>query len=151
MKIEDMLKGKKERLLGLVRSNSTPSTIALGLSIGVFIGFLPLYGFHLLIVLLVAMCFPGTNKVAMIAGTGVTMPVTAPFVYWVSYAAGRALTGGKTPPLTIEGIKRISFGDLHSMYSVLFYGCLVLGTITAISVYLAALYSVRAIRKGGTP
>jgi len=60
--------GIKNRLSDLFKTHNTPHEIALGVAVGVFIGFTPLYGLHLFIVLLFALIIPDMNKIAMLIG-----------------------------------------------------------------------------------
>ncbi len=54
----------KQRFLSLLKMNNTPEEIALGVSLGVFIGVTPLYGFHTLMVILFALAVKKANKIA---------------------------------------------------------------------------------------
>ncbi len=73
-----------ERLLSL---NDTPHDIALGLALGIYVGFLPLMGVQMAVVLVVVLPFRKANKVAAIAGVWISNPVTViplyAFIYWV--------------------------------------------------------------------
>jgi uncharacterized protein len=140
-------KNIKKIFLHLIQSNSGPHEIALGVAIGVFIGFLPLYGLHTAMVVVIALLIPHTNRIGMLLGINVTMPFTAPFVYWASYCVGRFLTGDKVPALTIANIKGLGLSDIPSMYYALFYGCVVLGAVCAALFYAMAFYAVKALKK----
>lgn len=137
----------KKIFLQLIQSNSGPHEIALGVAIGVFIGFLPLYGLHTAMVIVIALLIPHTNRIGMLLGINVTMPITAPFVYWASYCVGRFLTGDKVPALTIANMKQLGLTDIPSMYYALFYGCVVLGAASAAVFYAGTFYAVRLAKR----
>jgi uncharacterized protein (TIGR03546 family) len=137
----------KVEILRLLKSNSGPNEIALGIALGVIIGFLPFYGLHTVIVLGIAMLIPHTNRIAMLIGMNVTIPPTAPFVYWASYSVGRFLLGNKAPALNIESIKSLTMSDIPGLFYTLFYGCIVLGMVCAVAAYFATYYFVAGIKK----
>lgn len=147
-RIKQKVKRKiKLEILRLLKSNSGPNEIGLGIAIGVIIGFLPLYGLHTIMVLIIAMLIPHTNRIAMFVGINVTIPPTAPFVYWASYCVGRFLLGNKAPALNIENMKSLTMSDIPGMFYTLFYGCVVLGMGCAVAAYFATYYFVAAIKK----
>ncbi|MGI6393189.1 MAG: DUF2062 domain-containing protein [bacterium] len=71
----------------LVSLNDSPHSVAFGLALGVFIGFLPIMGIQMAVVLLFAFPFKKANKVAAVAGVWITNPVTVipiyAFIYWI--------------------------------------------------------------------
>jgi uncharacterized protein len=71
----------------LVCLNDSPHAIALGLSLGIFVGFLPLMGVQMAVVLAFAIPFRKANKFSAIAGVWISNPVTViplyAFIYWV--------------------------------------------------------------------
>ncbi len=71
----------------LVHLDASPHSVALGLALGIFIGFLPIMGIQMAVVLLFSMPFKRANKVAAVSGVWVSNPLTvAPiyfFIYWV--------------------------------------------------------------------
>jgi uncharacterized protein len=72
-----------QRLLSL---NDSPHDIALGLALGIYVGFLPLMGIQMAVVLVVAIPFRKANKVAAVAGVWISNPLTViplyAFIYW---------------------------------------------------------------------
>lgn len=136
----------RDKFLHLLKSNSSPHEVALGVAIGVFIGFLPFYGLHTIMVLFIALLIPHTNRIGMLLGINVTMPITAPFVYWAGYSVGRGLTGGKAPAVTIESMRKVTMGDIPEMFYALFFGCVVLGMLSAVVFYAVTFYVAKAIK-----
>lgn len=74
----------------LLSLNDSPHDIALGLSLGMFIGFLPIMGIQMAVVLVFVLPFRKANKIAAVAGVWVTNPLTVipiyAFIYWVGTA-----------------------------------------------------------------
>jgi len=75
------------RLYGIIHQNDSPHRIALGMGVGLFIGFLPIMGIQMMTVLLLSLVFRRLNKIAALGGVQVTNYFTAiplySFVYWV--------------------------------------------------------------------
>ena len=137
----------KKVLVDLFRQNSTPGGIALGLAVGAFIGILPLYGLHTLLVIVAALIVRPANKVAILLGTNVSLFPTVPFITWAGYEIGRLILWGKFEPLTGAYFKDISFQKIVSHYLPLFLGSVILGIICAGIVYLVSFLIIRKIEK----
>lgn len=74
--------------LGVLRLKKSPHDVALGLAIGVFMGFVPLI--PLQSVLAVGLCLVfGGSKIAALAGAWVSNPITAPPMYTLCYYLGK--------------------------------------------------------------
>jgi uncharacterized protein (DUF2062 family) len=129
-----------------MRLNNTPHEIALGVSIGVFIAILPLYGFHTLLVLIAAVLVRPANKIAILAGTNISLPPTLPFITWAGYEIGRAILGGKFPPLGWLDFKNITLEKIASLYPALFLGSFILGISCAIIFYFLTFLLVRKLK-----
>lgn len=87
------------------RLSGTPHAIALGVAAGVFASCTPLFGFHILLAMLVAWVIRG-NLVASALGTFVGNPLTFPFIFLVVYEVGTFMIGvpvGHVDP-DIEGM-----------------------------------------------
>lgn len=76
--------------LHILHSDDSPHRIALGAALGLFVAFLPLLGFHMLLVL--ALCFVlKANKLVAIIFVWVSNPFTIIPIYYPSYLLGRAV------------------------------------------------------------
>jgi len=126
----------KEIIVRLLKSDNSPTEIALGVSLGVFIAILPLYGFHTMLVILFALLVPHANKIAILLGTNISLPPTVPFITWAGYEIGRYFFAKEYPPLTPGYFKHINFQAIKESYPVLFLGSLILGTAAAVTFYL---------------
>jgi len=74
------------------RIPDTPHRIALGIACGVFIGFSPFFGIHMLAAIGIAYLI-GANPLAAAIGTWMNNPVTFPFIVAGALNLGRILTG----------------------------------------------------------
>ncbi len=138
----------KRFFLGLVMLNSSPERIAFGVAVGVFIGVTPLYGMHTLLALFAAMLIPRTNKIAILAGTNITIAPLAPFVSWAGYTLGCfILRNPQYPPLNWEMIKALRVDSVTFLYYPLFLGSLALGLVLAVIFFFIVLFFIRAVRR----
>jgi len=131
----------------LLLGNSTPHGIALGVAIGAFIGVLPLYGLHTVLVILAAIIVRPANKFAILLGTNVSLPPTVPFITWAGYETGRFILKGRFPPLQWSDLKNISFKSIIDHYEPLFLGSVILGIICALAIYFLVFFVVKGIIK----
>jgi len=135
----------KRVMVKLFRLNNTPQEIALGTAIGVFIGILPFYGFHTLLVLLVIAFIRPVNKIAVLAGTNISLPPTLPFITWTAYDIGRLILQKGYPPLCWADFKNISFESIRYRFYPLLIGSLILGLILAAVFYFMTYFIVKRI------
>lgn len=130
----------KEIFLKLIKLNSTPRGIASGVAIGAFIGVLPLYGLHTVLVVIAAVLIPRTNKVAILLGTNISLPPTVPLITWSGYEIGRFVLPKSYPSLAEAYFKQhITIETIKSIYYPLFVGSLILGLICATILYFIIL------------
>ena len=77
--------------LRLARLSASPHSIGIGLASGVFMGFSPIFGVH--IIAAVALAWPfGGNPFAAVVGT-LVCNVTCPAMLWADHAVGVAILG----------------------------------------------------------
>jgi uncharacterized protein (DUF2062 family) len=138
----------KDKIKNLIRSHNSPSEIALGIAIGVFIGILPLYGFHILLWILFSFLVPRANKLAIFVGTNVSLPPTIPFITWAGYEIGRFMlsTTRAYPPLDADFFRHFPFKDIGSFYFPLFVGSVILG-MTGGAIFYGITYAVLILRQ----
>ncbi|MFH1062285.1 MAG: DUF2062 domain-containing protein [Candidatus Omnitrophota bacterium] len=130
----------KQILAKLLTLNNTPPEIALGVSIGVMIAIMPLYGFHTILCVIFAILIPRANKIAILIGTNISLPPTLPFITWAGYSIGRLILGARYEPLSLSDFKGITFKQMLDFYYPLFIGSFVLGLILAIIFYFIILW-----------
>ncbi len=132
----------------LLKLNNTPEEIALGIAIGIFIGVTPLYGFHTAIVVLLAMLIPRTNKIAILAGSNISIPPTEPFISWAGYEIGKFILKGNYPAIHWSMLKNFTFKNITNILYPLFLGSIILGAITSIISYFLILMIIRKVKQG---
>ncbi len=137
----------KRLLIQLILGNSTPNGIALGAAIGAFIGILPLYGLHTVLVVIAAIIVRPANKAAIFLGTNISLPPTVPFITWAGYELGRLILWGKFDPLTWSDFKNINFQKIAILYQPLFLGSVILGVICGLVVYSIVFFVVKRIKE----
>jgi len=131
----------------LVKINNTPENIALGVAIGIFIGVTPLYGFHTVIVIIMAMLIPRTNKIAILIGSNISIPPTAPFISWGGYWIGRFILGNQYPAIEWTYLKHFRYSNIREILLPLFLGSFILGLILAVCSYFVILILVKKFKK----
>jgi uncharacterized protein (DUF2062 family) len=141
------LKKLKDKLMILVKINNTPRHIALGVAIGVFIGVTPLYGFHTILAIIAAILIRRTNKIAILIGSNISIPPTAPFISWAGYEIGRSILGHRYPAIKWTYLKLFRYGDLKEILFPLFLGSFILGLFLAVCFYFIILTLVKRFRK----
>jgi uncharacterized protein (TIGR03546 family) len=138
--------GFRRQLNKLAALNNTPPEIAWGAAIGVFIGITPLYGFHTILVLICAILVPRTNKIAILAGSNISLPVTAPFISWLGYQIGRMILGESYPNIYWYTLKHFSYRGMADLLYPLFLGSFILGIAGALASYFIILFFVTKMR-----
>jgi uncharacterized protein (TIGR03546 family) len=135
----------KKIIVKIFRMNNTPHEIALGTAIGVFIGILPFYGFHTLMVLIVIALIRPVNKIAVLAGTNISLPPTLPFITWTAYDIGRYILQRGYPPLCWADFKNLNFESIRYRFYPLLIGSLILGGILAVIFYFLTYFVVKRV------
>ena len=136
----------KKLLVRLLRMNNSPPEIALGTAIGVFIGVLPLYGLHTVLVVIAAILVRPANKIAIFLGTNISLPPTVPIITWAGYEIGRLILWGKFEPLSWLVFKNLTFKKIITHYQPLFLGSVVLGLICAVIFYFITFFVVKGLK-----
>lgn len=76
----------------LVKIRGEPREIALGFALGIFIGMSPTIGFQTAIAVFFASILKW-NKISAAVGVWISNPLTAPFIYGITYLIGASLLG----------------------------------------------------------
>ncbi len=143
------LRQSKLHLIRLARIKSSPDAIARGMALGIFIGFTPFFGFHILIALLFSFLLR-QNKIATLIGVWITNPVTAPFIYALEYEIGRMLLG-KPPIGTFVLNRELTWETAMQMGLPLGLGSVVLGIPLALISYALTLRLIPWLRQYRIP
>lgn len=134
----------------LLRIRGNPREIALGLALGLFVGMTPLMGIQTAIAIFLAALLKW-NKIAAAIGVWITNPLTAPFIYGVTYYIGARL-------FVWEGHHRLPDQfDLDALLNllhrgpeillILTAGGLVVGIPLSIAAYYLTLTTIRGYRQ----
>lgn len=75
------------KLWDILKEKDPPHKIALGMALGIFIGFLPIMGIQMAVVAMFALPLRGNIKAA-IAGVWISNPITFIPLYWANYQFG---------------------------------------------------------------
>ena len=146
------MKWKFKRIaVRLLRLNNTPQEIDLGVAIGVFIGILPVYGLHTVLVIIAAILVRSANKIAIFLGTSISLPPTIPPITWAGYEIGRFILRGNFEPLSWSVFQNITFQKICRYYQPLFFGSVILGLICAAIFYLLTFFIVKKINFARKP
>lgn len=131
MTIKKKINGFVEKIKNL---DGDPQHIAMGMSIGVFIGITPTFPFHTALAVMLAY-FMRASKAAAALGVWVGNPFTMPFFYFTSYKTGQIIFGTSLP----FDIKYTTFTELIKLGSdatlALMAGGALIGIPPAIAAY----------------
>lgn len=124
----------------VLRLTATPHAIAAGIAAGTLASFTPYLGFHFIIAAAVAWVIRG-NLIASALGTAVGNPLTFPFIWASTMAAGRFILYGSHPetivPLHLGRV--LTHLDFHQIWDPLLkpmtVGGLVVGTVVGLILY----------------
>jgi hypothetical protein len=140
------LKWKYKRfVVRLLKLNNSPHEIALGVAIGVFIGILPVYGLHTVLVIIAAILVRPANKIAIFLGTSISLPPTVPLITWAGYEIGRRILGGNLEALNWTVFKNITLGKVYLYYQPLFLGSVILGLACSVIFYFLVSFLARRL------
>ncbi len=91
-KLKERIKSTHDRFLKI---HDEPREVALGLALGLFVAMSPTMGFQMIIAVFFATLLKW-NKITAAIAVWLTNPVTAPFIYSVTYLIGAKLLGTTT-------------------------------------------------------
>ena len=120
----------------LSRSSKNPESLARGVGLGLFIGFLPAIGFQIILAILLA-GFLNANKLVAVLGTLVTNPITAiPIGAFSLWLGDWILPGTNLSGFSIESFKWSELLDSSSKLGVSYlFGCLILSVSSSLIGY----------------
>jgi uncharacterized protein (DUF2062 family)/SAM-dependent methyltransferase len=104
---------------------SGPGRDAVAVGLGVFIGSLPFYGFHLLICI-AAGSLLRLNRVKLYLAANISNPLMAPFLILAELQTGSIVRRGELRPLTLEAVKQI---DPWSLGADILIGAVIVGAL----------------------
>jgi predicted LPLAT superfamily acyltransferase/glycosyltransferase involved in cell wall biosynthesis len=114
-------------IFSLLKSNVSRTKIIASISLGVFIGVMPVYGFHVLLGALFSFLFRLNFPLMFIAGN-ISIPPMIPVWTYISLKIGSAITG---TPIHLTFDEHI-FHNANAFFGILFLGSVVLGLVLAL-------------------
>lgn len=96
------------------RLPDSPTRIARGVAFGIFISFSPLFGFHIIIALLMARTLRA-NMIAAVAGTAIGNPFTFPIIIGAALKLGNFLLGRD---LAEHDLSRVGYAFREAFQSI---------------------------------
>jgi len=126
-----------------LRSRASPQEIAGGLALGLVINFTPTLGFQIPLAISLSALFR-VNPLAAFAGIQITNPLTAPFVYMMTYRVGTWLLGQRDRAFEWQGLDAM---DLVRAGAALWVGGLALGGASAVLAYFVVLWLLTRWRR----
>lgn len=131
----------------LLRIRGKPREIALGFSLGIFLGMTPFIGVQAVSAVLLASLFKW-NKISAAIGVFITNPLTAPVLYSITYYVGIKVLGIE------NGYEHVSMGfDISSFFLmlkkapdiiwILFVGGFVVGLPASVACYYFTFQAVK--------
>ncbi len=144
----------------ILHTDDTPSRIARGVAIGVFIAWLPLIGLQMLLVLGLSFIFRA-NKVAGLPLVWISNPFTLGPIYYPSYLLGSALLRSQTVNMASLERRFAEFSSLSwslrlrecadLLFGDIFYptliGSVVIGAVLALGSYFLTIRAVKRHRR----
>lgn len=132
----------------ICRSSKNPESLARGVGLGLFIGFLPAIGFQVIIAFLTAGFF-NANRIVTMLGTLVTNPFTAiPVSAFSIWLGDWVLPGTKLSEISLKSLDFSTVLHSSSQLGLAYVvGCLMLSCVSSSLGYgIARLYLAKARR-----
>ncbi|RCL00965.1 MAG: hypothetical protein JSC188_000701 [Candidatus Tokpelaia sp. JSC188] len=130
----------------VLRIPATPHAVALGLSVGIFSAFTPLYGLHITVAITVGWVF-SANIAAAAIGTAFANPLTIPLIFTATYTLGRLILNIDQHFVSIseflELLNNWNFAGLWLVFLQLSIGSIILGSIAAVLAYMLAFKATK--------
>lgn len=136
----------KKSYVRFLKIRGTPREIALGFALGVFVAMSPTMGFQMAIAIPIAALFKW-NKLAAAMAVWVTNPITAPFIYGLTYFIGAKFLGmslGLNAADAASGSTMLAFAEkAPKIFGAMTLGGVALGLPLAVICYYFAFLTVQ--------
>jgi uncharacterized protein (DUF2062 family) len=136
-----------------VKLRGCPREIARGFALGLFVGMSPTIGAQMLIAVPLAALLK-VNKLAAVAGVWISNPLTAPFIYGLTYLVGAKIIGlsGHLADGLADGVTVVEIiAKAPKIFWAMTVGGVVLGIPLAAAGYYLSLGAVSRYRSGIQP
>ncbi|PHR44590.1 MAG: glycosyltransferase [Fluviicola sp.] len=125
----------------VVGSNDSPKVKSTSISLGVFIGIIPIWGFQTITVIFLAITFR-LNKLLAFAGSNISIPPMIPIIVFASLKIGGLVLNNDVPENEIGN--GFNFGNHLLEYIV---GSFILATLSAISIWFISYFLLLKIER----
>ena len=115
----------KDYIVRLSKKGLSPDEIALGVAVGIFVAFIPLFGTHTIMAIALASLLR-VNTLIVLLGTQISNPLTLPFQLFISAEVGSVILNGKF--LEIKFSHELSYLLGHYLLPII-VGGLILGIV----------------------
>ena len=133
--------------LRFVRLQGSPEAIARGLAVGAFAGVFPIFGFQIIMGVLLAVLVRG-NKLIAAVSTWISNPFTYVPLFAFNFQVGRWLL--QTQQLNFPSMDELEWNQLIQMGTdfmlTLLVGCSVVGIVVAVLSYVGGLWLIQHLR-----
>jgi uncharacterized protein len=131
----------KKTYTRFLKIRGKPKEIALGFSVGIFIGMTPVMGFHTVIAIFIATLFKW-NKISAALAVWITNPFTAPFIYSMTYFVGAKAMGLTRAYRLSDGLSSSTFIDMIKKTPEIFGAMTIGGFIIGIPLSVISYYFI---------
>lgn len=121
----------KDYILRLSKKGLTPHEVSLGVAIGIFVAFIPLFGSHTVTAIALASLLR-VNTLIVLLGTQISNPVTFPFQLFISAEVGSLILNGRFLEIKLTG----NLSYLQQFILPILIGSLVLGVCASVLSFL---------------
>jgi len=131
-----------------IRLKGNTEQVAIGLTIGVFVGLTPTIPFHTVLAFILALALKQNCTASVLGATAIGNPLTLPFLYITEYHLGKYLLG--------SNMQEVVFSDYHmwdilhvgwSVACPLLVGGIALAFISTLPAYIIARKIVITLRR----
>jgi uncharacterized protein len=131
----------KQAYTRFLKIRGEPKEIAMGFSVGIFIGMTPAMGFHTVIAVFIATLFKW-NKISAALAVWITNPFTAPFIYSMTYFVGAKTMGLTRVYKLSDGLSSSTFINMIKKTPGIFGAMTIGGFIIGIPLSLISYYFI---------
>lgn len=121
----------KDYILRFSKKGLTPHEVSLGVAIGIFVAFIPLFGSHTVTAIALASLLR-VNTLIVLLGTQISNPVTFPFQLFISAEVGSLILNGRFLEIKLTG----NLSYLQQFILPILIGSLVLGVCASVLSFL---------------
>ena len=137
----------RDRVLRLLKEESSPKKIGIAVFLGVLIGISPFWGLHLVLCIALASLLRVNRALTYTVANVISLPWFLPFIVFVCVEAGYYAFHGHFLPASVESMSAMGWMNLGQYWLV---GGLIVGPATGILLGLVVALTARyyALRKG---